>query len=147
MTQFYIVSSSNSNLAIQAGANGGDPLTLQTLDTTNLLQIWEARIQNSDGYIGIAMVNTNDQGPAMSVTYNGQFEQLVMQSFSVGSTDQDSWLITQPQAGGSCRIAYPQNASFTWNDYGDNLQPGDQIRLWNDQQANSLWQIVFITPS
>lgn len=142
MSQFYILSATNPELAIQASPDSGGIVTLQTLDTSNPLQIWEAQLQIGGGWLGIAFVNPQTN---MSVTYNGEKQPLVMQDFSLNSGDRDSWYFTQGQQGGNVfRIALPEKNSWTWNDEGAKLQPGDTIQLYNSTKDNSLWTIQFV---
>jgi hypothetical protein len=135
--QFFLVAASNTNLAIQAGAAAGDGVTLQTLDSSNSLQLWTIALQIGGGYAGVAFLNPQTQN---SVTYNGDFAQLVMQTYSPNSADRDSWSLTA--TSDAFRVALPANNSFSWNDKGGLLQPGDLIALWDDPSANSLWTFV-----
>lgn len=143
MTQeFFLVSPSNSTLAIQAGATAGDGVTLQPLDEASGLQRWKIAMQFGGGYLGVAFINVQTQN---SVTYNGNFAQLVMQSYSPNSTDRDSWLIFDTGTQSACRIVDPADTSFSWNDLGGSVQPGDSIGLWNDTNANSMWTVMLPT--
>lgn len=139
MQPFYLVSSSNTQLAIQAGNGDGQAVTLQTLDTTNPLQVWVLQAQIVNGYQGAAFVNPFTGN---SVTYNGEFQALVMQPYSAGSGDFDVWNLLPGDSQGSLRIAYAVNNQFSWNDKGGAVQPGDTIALWNDTFVNSVWQVV-----
>jgi hypothetical protein len=136
--EFFLLSASNSTLAIQAGATPGDGVTLQPLDEASGLQRWTIAMQLAGGYLGVAFINVQTQN---AVTYNGNFAQLVMQSYSPNSTDRDSWLIFDTGTPSACRIVDPADTSFSWNDLTGAVQPGDAIGLWNDKAANSMWTV------
>jgi hypothetical protein len=145
MPNWYIVSSSNPTLAIQGGAQGGSGVTLQTLDTSNPLQQWTPQFQTAmvngvPSNAGIAILNAST---GLSVTLNGTSQQLVMQSYSPQSTDQDSWLMVQGGGTNAFRLTWPNNQSWSWNDYLGKFQPGDSIYLWNDTGANSVWSLSY----
>jgi hypothetical protein len=147
MAQFLLLSAGNSTMAIQAGASSGTPPTLQVADATNPLQIWEAEMQTNSSsgvWTGIAFFNPSS---GLSVTYNGDFQPLVMQDYSVGSTDQDAWVITSDNStNATFQIAYPPNNGYNWNDLGGQFSAGDNIGLWNGANPNSFWQVSFVTP-
>ena len=61
MTQFQIVCAAHPTLAIQAGADVGQGLTLQERDPTQTAQLWEIALQQAkDDWFGLAFVNTLD---------------------------------------------------------------------------------------
>src|SRR3954454_11775750 len=105
--QFFLVAASNTNLAVQAGAAAGDGVTLQALDSSNSLQIWTIAMQIGGGYLGVAFINPQTRN---SITYNGDFAQLVMQSYSPNSGDRDSWSLLGTTSD-VVRIALPANTS------------------------------------
>jgi hypothetical protein len=145
MPNWYIVSSSNPTLAIQGGAQGGSGVTLQTLNTNNPLQQWTPQFQTVivngvPSNPGIAFLNAST---GLSVTFNGTSQQLVMQSYSPESTDQDSWLMVQAGSPNAVRMVWPNNQSWSWNDYGGQFQPGDLLYLWNDTNPNSVWSLLY----
>jgi len=47
MTQFQIVCAAHPNLAIQAGADVGQGITLQECDSTEKAQLWEIALQQA----------------------------------------------------------------------------------------------------
>jgi hypothetical protein len=136
--QFYLVCTGNTNLVIQAGASDGQAPTLQPQDSNNPLQLWVMQAQVSGGYQGVALVNP---ATGNSATYQGQFESLIMQPYSPGSGDSDSFLLFQGDNSGDLRIALAKNTAFSWNDYGGKFQVGDPIYLWNDTAGNSVWTL------
>lgn len=136
--QFYLVSASNTTMAIQAGARDGMKVTLQPLVLNAPLQLWIMQAQVANGFQGVAFVNP---GTGNSVTTNNALgNPLVMQPFSPNSDDSDAWSLL-PSGSGNVRIADVQNNSCSWNDWGGRLQPGDTIALFNDTFFNSSWTI------
>jgi hypothetical protein len=138
---FYLVCTNANNLAIQAGPFNGTTLTLQPL-TLGPLQQWVMQAQVSGGFQGVALVNP---ATGNSATYQGQFENLIMQPYSAGSGDSDSFLLLQADSAGDIRIALANNPGFSWNDRGGAFQPGDPICLWNDTAGSSVWTIQLAT--
>jgi hypothetical protein len=142
MPNWFLVSTTNTNLAIQAGATAGSGVTLETFDANNQFQQWQAQFQVANGYAGVAFVNSGS-GTALSVTFNGQNQQLVMQTFSPQAVDQDAWLLVQAGAPNAVRVTWPPDQSWSWNDLGGGFNPGDSIALWNDQNPNSVWSLIY----
>ena len=140
MANWYIVSSSRPNLAIQGGATAGSGLTLEALDKANASQQWTVQPQVANGYAGIALINA---ATALSVTFNGEHNQLVMESYSPISVDQDAWLFFPQGGANTFRIVWPKDTSWCWEDNGAHFAPGDSILLWNDQAPNSQWSLVY----
>jgi hypothetical protein len=137
---FLIVSAANSNVCITAGASSGDIVTLQTIASPPAsTQLWTASFQvNQNGSAGIAVISLASGAP-MSVTSQGQGQPLVMESFSSDSGDQDCWTLTSAGQPSNFRLVWPQDSSWSWNDWTGAGQPGDKIALFNDQNPNSVW--------
>jgi hypothetical protein len=142
MPSFNIVCNASNTLAITGSFKGGGRVTLQTLDSTNAAQQWQGFFQIADGWLGTAFVITDNSGNLWSVTSNGTGNQLVMQSFEFNSGDRDSWLLADLQDGGICRMQYPADFNWSWNDFGGGFLPGDKVGLYSDTNNNSLWQII-----
>ena len=140
---FYLLCTGNTQLAITAGSDDGSVVTLQTFVPGEQSQQWIMQAQvMSTGIQGVAFVNP---ATGNSITANGTQEPLVMQPFSAGSADYDAWLLFSGNASGSLRIAYPKNTSWSWNDLGGLFKANDQVALWNDTSANSVWTLQLVT--
>lgn len=140
MPNWFIVNSSNPKLAVQGGASAGSGVTLQTLDTANVSQQWMVQLQVANGYSGVALVNA---GTSLSVTFNGTGDQLTMESYAPLSVDQDAWLLMPAGGSNSFRVVWPANTSWSWNDKNGDLKPGDELILFNDQNPNSVWSLIY----
>src|SRR5882672_3258843 len=128
---YVIVSALNSNLCVTAGAGSGDIVTLQTIASPPAsTQVWTAAFQvNQNGSAGIAVINSASGSP-MSVTSQGQGQPLVMEPYSSDSGDQDCWNLTGAGQPTSFRLVWPQDNSWSWNDWTGAGQPGDNVALF-----------------
>lgn len=154
---FALVSVVNQSCAIQAGPSVGSVVTLQSFDPSfsTPAQLFVLRVQdnidNNDNLVatGVALVSLGalDDGLMLSVASGGESEPLVMVQYTTASTSPDAWTLVQTTGNGfiGLRIIYPQNQEtiWSWNDWGGNGNPGDQIRLNDDQLNNSVWYVVF----
>jgi hypothetical protein len=136
----------DDTLVIQAAESQGDSITLQNYEDGNTYQQWYVTMQmNDNGDIGFAFISVASvlANAPQSITYNGPYGNLVMQSYSFGSTDQDAWLIApatqSSDPAGTYRVVYPANPNFSFNDRGGAGQPGDNIMLNDDLSPNSTW--------
>src|SRR2546430_8434855 len=104
------VQSEGGPYAIQANSSGGSGLNLQPFDPNfkTPAQLFVARMQNnvdSNGNViasGIAFVNLGSfTGTAFnSVTFQADFQPLIMESWSGSSQDQDAWSVNYIQGQG-----------------------------------------------
>lgn len=145
---YVILSTINNALCITAGASAGAGVTLTTYGgagTATPYQVWTACFQvNQNGDAGIAVVNNagaTAPGAQLSVTSQGTQQQLVMQTFSPNSSDQDAWLLVPAGSPGLVRFVWPQSPNWSWNDQSGAGKAGDPILLWNDFQQNSVWTL------
>jgi hypothetical protein len=139
---FYLLATSNTGMAIQAGAADGKFVTLQNFNASEPLQQWIMQAQVSGGGQGVALVNA---ATGNSITGEGNYQNVVMQPYSPGSDDPDAFLLLQGDGSGNVRIAQAGNSGFSLNDRGGGIQPGDYICLWDDAGANSVWTIQLVT--
>ena len=110
-TRFQIVCAPHPNLAIQAGASGGQDITLQEGDPTQKAQLWEIALQQAkDGWYGLAFVNTLD-GQPRAIAAHGSDTPLVMQDFRFSSAFDDAWALT---AQGDQRFCIGLTRHVSW---------------------------------
>ena len=152
---FVLQSMVNSQMVIQAAADGGGGLSLQPFDQSfkTKTQQFVLRMQNnldSNGVViasGPAFINLGSTTGNLnnSVTAQGANEPLLMESWSPSSQDRDAWSLA-PVEGSveAIRIVQSENPGWSWNDQGGGGGKGDPIYLWNDTNVNSAWSVIFV---
>ena len=140
-------------VVIEASSTAGEGLFLAILDETfsNLSQQFVVRMQNNQNSpdnvfaSGPAFVNLGNPNQYLSVTAQGNGYPLTMQPWTPGSASQDAWsLFYVDGSPGGIRIAQAGNLEWSWNDSGGDGQLGQPIILYNDANANSAWQVLFV---
>ncbi len=132
--------SPDANMAVTAGGEGGG-VTLETYDPNNAYQTWQIVYSTGDQSDSgaVAFVNFGTGSP-LSVSSQGNDQQLVMQSYDPSDPDQDAWLITSANDG--VFIVSPDTGWY-WNDNGGKYQSGDSIILWKRGGGNSVMSLSY----